>query len=145
MEREIESKMKKKMKMKMDKDIYYRYQMTYPYESTKVYRSKDFNKVVNKCYNNFKTFDGMEYGMFCVTNLDKNIEYKFQVKKDKIVKLDGHKVLNEENKAGGSITPKTFQEEKLSNDSDEYDQNIFSEITLDDIEAKREYTVCNII
>ena len=120
----------------MNKDTYYRYQMTYPYESTKVYRSKDFDRVVRKCYNNYKTFDGMEYGMFCVTNLDKNIEYKFKVNNDKILRLSN------DNKHGGSINQ---EDNNLTEIPKESDQNIFSEITLEDLEIKKENNNCNII
>lgn len=120
----------------MNKDTYYRYQMTHPYESTVVYRSKDFDKVVRKCFNNYKTFDGMEYGMFCVTNLDKNIEYKFKVNNDKILRL------NDNNKQGGAIYKEDINLQKTSK---EPDQNIFSEITLEDLEINKENNNCNII
>ena len=110
--------------------------MTYPYESTKIYRSKDFNSVVRKCYDNFKTFDGMEYGMFCVTNLDKNIEYKFQVNKNKVLKLTDDKI-------GGSTT--NNNDELFSEISKESENNLFSEITVEDLEIKNQNNNCNII
>ena len=62
---------------------YHRYQLTFPYESNKIYKSKSFDKAINKCYQEFKQLkipnENKEYNIFCVTNLDKNIEFKFQI------------------------------------------------------------------
>lgn len=63
---------------------YYRYQMTFPFESNKIYKSRSLNKVVNKCYNEFKNFNDISDGMFGVTNIDKKIEHRFKIKNNKI-------------------------------------------------------------
>lgn len=125
----------------MEKDKYYRYQMTYPYESTKIYKSKDFDKVVKKCYNHYKNFDGMEYGMFCVTNLDKNIEYKFQVNQNKISKIENRNI-EKYNHEGGQISSSS----KETYDDLDKNQDIFCEITVDDMSLeKKEPSNCIII
>ena len=67
-------------------DKYYRYQMTFPFESNKIHKSKSFKKVVRKCYNEYKNFSDINDGMFCITNLDKNVEYRFKIKNKKIHK-----------------------------------------------------------
>jgi hypothetical protein len=63
---------------------YYRYQMTYPFESNKVYKSRSLNKVAKKCSNEFQKMNDINEGMFCITNLDKNKEYRFKIKNNKI-------------------------------------------------------------
>ena len=108
----------------MDQDKYYRYQMTYPYESTKIYKSKNFDKVVNKCYNNYNQYNNIENGMFCITNLDKNIEYKFKVTKNKIDKIDQNIIQEADNS-------KLNQHSLSSNDSE-----IFSSISSEDFTKK---------
>lgn len=55
---------------------YYRYQLTYPFEGDKIYKSKSITKVVHKCYHDLIKFN-IKNDVFCITNLDKNIEYKF--------------------------------------------------------------------
>jgi len=64
---------------------YYRYQMTYPYESNKVYKSRSLNKVAKKCSNEFQKLNDMNEGMFCITNLDKNEEYQFKIKNNTLI------------------------------------------------------------
>ena len=68
---------------------YYRYQMTYPFESNKVYKSRSLNKVAQKCSNEFQKMDDIGEGMFCITNLDKNVEYRFKIKNNKNKNLIG--------------------------------------------------------
>ena len=77
---------------------YYRYQMTYPYESNKIYKSRSLNKVAKKCYDEFKKFNDMDEGMFCITNLDKNIEYKLKVKNKRMT-------AQKQDQTGGNIEP----------------------------------------
>ena len=69
----------------MNKDKYYKYQMTFPFEGNKIYKSKSLSKVVKKCYKDYKKFSDINEGLFCVTNIDKDIEYRFQVKNHKII------------------------------------------------------------
>src|SRR5436190_8652523 len=71
----------------MNKDKYYKYQMTFPFEGNKIYKSKSLSKVVKKCYKDYKKFSDINEGLFCVTNIDKDIEYRFQVKNHKIIKI----------------------------------------------------------
>ena len=71
----------------MDRSSQYnRYRMTYPFEGPKIYKSKHLKKVVKKCYSDYKKMNDMSEGLFCVTNLDNNIEYKFGVKNGVIKK-----------------------------------------------------------
>lgn len=69
-------------------DKYYRYQLTFPYEGNKIYRSKSHDKAIKKCYQEFKQLNISEkdktYSIFGVTNLDKNIEYKFQMNQNEV-------------------------------------------------------------
>lgn len=67
---------------------YYRYQLTFPFESNKIYRSKSLKKVITKCYHDYKKFSDIDEGLFCITNLDKDIEYKFIMKNKKIEKIN---------------------------------------------------------
>lgn len=73
----------------MNNRKYYRYQMTFPFEGSKIYKSRSINKIVNKCYREYKNHSDINDGMFCVTNLDKDIEYKFRVTENKIKNLKG--------------------------------------------------------
>ena len=66
---------------------YYRYQMTFPFEGHKIYKSKSLNKIVNKCYKEFIRFSDIGDGLFCVTNIDKEVEYRFKVKNKKVYKV----------------------------------------------------------
>lgn len=66
---------------------YYRYQMTFPTEGNKIYKSRSINKVIRKCYDEYKNYNDIDEGMFCVTNLDKDVEYKFKVNDNKIKKI----------------------------------------------------------
>jgi len=66
---------------------YYRYQMTFPIQSNKIHKSKSLKNIVHKCYNEYKIFSDIGDGMFCITNLDKNIEYKFKINNKKIKKI----------------------------------------------------------
>lgn len=60
---------------------YYKYQLIYPIEGNKIYKSKSFEDVAMKCYNDYiKLYKGDE-NIFCILNLDTKIEYKFKVNK----------------------------------------------------------------
>jgi|LakMenE18May11ns_1017448.scaffolds.fasta_scaffold9847926_2 hypothetical protein len=85
---------------------YYRYQMTFPFESHKVYKSKSVKKIVRKCYNEYKNFSDIGEGMFAITNLDKNIEYRFKIKNKKVRHLKNHK--------GGQLNEPTDLEQKVN-------------------------------
>jgi hypothetical protein len=61
--------------------------MTFPFEGHKIYKSRSFKKVVDKCYNEFERFNDIGDGMFCITNIDKGVEYRFKVKNNKIYKV----------------------------------------------------------
>ena len=58
---------------------YYRYRMSFPLDGNVIYRSKSFPKVVRKCYGEYKQMESIHDGLFSVTNLDKNVEYRFRV------------------------------------------------------------------
>lgn len=63
-------------------DKYYRYQLTYPIEGNKIYKSRSLKKVARKCYDEIKNLsDIKEKQIFCITNLDKKLEYKFTLAK----------------------------------------------------------------
>ena len=66
---------------------YHRYQLTYPYEGTRVHRTRSFDKAVKKCYSEFKRINDISDGMFSVTNLDNDTEYQFKVEQNKIYNL----------------------------------------------------------
>nr|QBK88921.1 MAG: hypothetical protein LCMiAC02_00140 [Mimivirus LCMiAC02] len=62
---------------------YHRYRLTYPYIGNIIYRSKSINKVAKKCYNNLKNIKNIKYiqeGLFIITDLNDNTEYKYQIK-----------------------------------------------------------------
>lgn len=86
---------------------FYRYQMTFPFEGHKIYKSRSFNKVVDKCYTEFKKFNDIGDGMFCVTNLDKEVEYQFKVKNKKIYKVKS----KQNQQSGGQLTGKDKEEQ----------------------------------
>jgi hypothetical protein len=70
----------------MNNNKYYRYQLTYPFEGSKIYKSKKLSKIVKKCYNEYKKNNDIGEGLFCITNIDKGVEYHFGVKNKKIKK-----------------------------------------------------------
>lgn len=62
---------------------YFRYQVTYPFEGNKIYKSRSISKAINKCYKEYKNvYPDIRDGIFYVTNLDKNIKYKINIKND---------------------------------------------------------------
>jgi len=63
-------------------DKYYRYQLSYPIEGNKIYKSRSLNKVVKKCLFELEQND-INKDMFCIINLDTKIEYRFTKKKNK--------------------------------------------------------------
>src|SRR5439155_1694297 len=71
----------------MNKDKYYKYQMTFPFEGNKIYKSKSLSKVVKKCYKDYKKFSNINEGLFCVNNNNKKKKYKLKIKKNKIKKI----------------------------------------------------------
>lgn len=59
---------------------YYRYQLTFPFISNKMYRSSSLKNIIIKCYEELKNsqyYTSTEY--FGITNLDRNVEYKFKI------------------------------------------------------------------
>ncbi len=66
---------------------YYRYRMTYPFEGNTIYKSKNKNKVIKKCYNEYKQMDNLPEGMFGITNLDKQVEYQYKLSNNKAKKI----------------------------------------------------------
>jgi len=64
----------------MDNKKYYRYQLTYPYEGSKIYKSSSLDKAIKKCYSEFKNLNEHPDGIFSVTNIDTKNEYNFQAK-----------------------------------------------------------------
>lgn len=70
-------------------DKYYRYQLTYPIEGNKIYKSRSLKKVAKKCYDEIKNLsDIKEKQVFCITNLDEKLEYKFTLEKVSKVSKD---------------------------------------------------------
>lgn len=60
---------------------YYKYQLIFPFEGNKIYRSKSLDKVIKKCYNECKDFK--ELSTFTILNIDKNIVYHVELKNSK--------------------------------------------------------------
>lgn len=78
---------------------YYKYQLTYPIEGNKIYKSRSLRKVVGKCLKDYKKNYFNENGIFHITNLDRDVEYRFKIKKNKIYSiknLKGGEPLKEE-------------------------------------------------
>jgi hypothetical protein len=59
----------------MDLVTYTRYQMIYPYESNKIFRSKTINNVIKKCISEVKPG---YVGKLTVIDLDRNIFYDYE-------------------------------------------------------------------
>ena len=104
------------------------YQLTYPYEGSTIYRSKSFKKAIKKCYKDFKDLNDMKEGMFSVTDIDKNIEYQFKVRNNKLYKMEE---LNSStnNQEGGSVDNIHYTNQKLKdliqNNLDPLNQKIY--------------------
>lgn len=70
----------------MDKfDKYYSFRLTYPFNGNKIYRSKSKDKVIKKCYHEYKTMlnetnNTTNNNIFGITDLDNKIEYRFILK-----------------------------------------------------------------
>jgi len=63
-------------------DKYYSFQLTYPFIGNKIFKSKSKQKAVNKCYQEYKTLQcSFQENIFGVTDLDKKIEYRFEINK----------------------------------------------------------------
>lgn len=126
---------------------YYRYQMTYPFESNKVYKSRSLNKVAHKCSNEFQKMDDIGEGMFCITNLDKNVEYKFKIKNNKIYKKNQSggngstkKQVDEINKLGdddGDIEPNQIIVDTITN----HDKTIKEQLSKHDTNIKEQLEI----
>lgn len=97
---------------------YYRYQMTYPFESNKVYKSRSLRKVAEKYSREFKTFNDINEGLFCITNIDKNTEYRFQIRNNKLKKIN-----NKPLEGGGPDIQKNVMKD-LFDDIDVYSYNL---------------------
>lgn len=65
----------------MDKfDKYHSFQLTYPVIGNKIYKSKSKEKAINKCYQEYKSYQNIfQENIFGVTDLDKKIEYRFKM------------------------------------------------------------------
>jgi hypothetical protein len=104
------------------------YQLTYPYEGSTIYRSKSFKKAVKKCYKDFKDLNDMKEGIFSVTDIDKNVEYQFKVKNNKLYKMEElNSSIN--NQEGGGINNIDYTNQKLKdlieNNLDPLNQKIY--------------------
>ncbi len=66
---------------------YRRYQLTYPHEGSIIHSSKSKANAIKKCYKEFKRLNGINDGLFSVTDLDNKIEYQFKVRHNKIIKI----------------------------------------------------------
>ena len=110
--------------MKSNNEKYYKFQMTFPVESNKIYKSKSLKKVVKKCYDEFKNFSDIGEGLFGITNLDKDVEYRFKVKNKQIEKLD--------DQFGGDekSSTKLNEEVKVIIDLDDEKDNQYKEISI---------------
>jgi len=122
--------------MKSNNERYYKFQMTFPIESNKIYKSKSLNTVVKKCYDEFKNFSDIGEGLFGITNLDRNIEYRFKVKNKQIEKINDH--------IGGNQQSKLNEEVKVIIDFDDEKDNQYKEITVQKKEPPKEKTVVEI-
>ena len=83
-------------------DKYYRYQLSYPIEGNKIYKSRSLNKVVKKCLFELEQND-INKDMFCIINLDTKIEYRFKKNNNKKMYdlfegIDLQKMKNENNR-----------------------------------------------
>ena len=64
-----------------------RYQLTYPHEGSIIHSSKSKANAIKKCYKEFKRLNGINDGLFSVTDLDNKIEYQFKVRHNQIIKM----------------------------------------------------------
>ena len=63
-------------------DKYYSFQLTFPFIGNKIYRSKSKEKAINKCYREYKLLQqNITNNIFGVTDLDRKIEYRFEINK----------------------------------------------------------------
>lgn len=134
----------------MNNKKYYNYQMTFPIESHKIHKSKSLKKVVKKCYNEYKKITDLNEGIFCITNLDKDIEYKFKVKKNKNSKsslslkkqVGGIVNMNEEIKEIAELDggPQGFEDPKIAENNKQLqivNNKLDSLIKLSDLKEKQ--------
>jgi len=63
----------------MKNTIYYKYQLTYPFQGTKIYKSSSKSKAIKNCYREFLHLGDINDGLFYVTNIDSGEEYHFQI------------------------------------------------------------------
>ena len=67
-----------------------KFQMTFPYAG-KIIETTSLKQAVRECYHEFKQTNGIPEGIFTVTDLDQEIEYKFKKRrKHKIEQLGGN-------------------------------------------------------
>lgn len=67
----------------------YRFQLTYPVEGHTIHKSNDIKKIIKKCCNDYRYYNGTEEGVFGITDLNKGVEYQFKVKGSRIRKVEG--------------------------------------------------------
>jgi hypothetical protein len=64
----------------MDKlDKYHRYQLTYPFEGSKIYKSRSRNNAIRKCYDEYIKSEKHISNEFRITDIDTRVEYKFMI------------------------------------------------------------------
>ena len=118
-----------------------RYRLTYPYKGS-IYRSKNKKRAVRECYKDFKKLTGHNEGLFIVTDIDKNTEYKYKVNRknkqtggnNKITIPDSNKMLNIINNTSNPFSKK--DNNQLINLNNNLDLNLSdnNELTKDKIE-----------
>jgi len=82
----------------------HRYLLSFPFEGGKIYKANKLNDAIKKCYKEFKNINDIKDGMFGITDLDSNVEYKFKAENNTIFKLK-----NKESLKGGTLQPQNSQ------------------------------------
>lgn len=74
----------------MKNNKYFRYKLTFPHTGTKIYKSRSLSTAAKKCYKEMIGFnDRNNDGIFGITNIDTNDEYKFKMMNGILYKHNG--------------------------------------------------------
>lgn len=101
--------------MKTFKKKYHRYLLTYPYEGGKVYKARELNDAIKKCYKEFKSLNDIKDGMFGITDLDSDTEYQFKAQNNNIYRMKN-------SQKGGEVESTVIETSPPVNDSQDNNQ-----------------------
>ena len=113
---------------------FHNFQLVYPHEGS-VCKSNTLTKGSKKCYQEFKRLNDINEGIFTMKDLDKNKEYNFKVKNNKMYKMNNDQTGGETKKPLNkqeNIPLETDNEPLDKQDVDDVDVAVDGDVAVDD-------------